>query len=323
MKKLYAALVVLALLCASASATEILKASHSVAPSHPYHLGLVKYAELVTERTNGAVTIDIFHSAQLGNERDNIEGLQMGTLDICVTSTGPMGGFEPRFFMFDLPFLFRDREHVYKVLDGTVGQELLKKLIDVGIVGAAYWENGFRQVTNSKRPINSVNDIKGLKLRTMENQVHIDAFRALGVDPTPMAWSEVFTALQQGVIDGQENPHLINRDAKFWEVQKYITDIHYMLWVAPILVSERWFAKLDPDTRELFVRAAREAAEYEWKWSEEEDAKALQQCIDGGMVIGTVSDEDKWAEKARSVWPKFYDTVGGKQFVDQALEAMK
>ena len=139
-------------------------------------------------------------------------------------------------------------------------------------------------------------------------------------------WSHIlFRGLKPSTVFSRElsTVRKINRDAKFWEVQKYITDIHYMLWVAPILVSERWFAKLDPDTRELFVRAAREAAEYEWKWSEEEDAKALQQCIDGGMVIGTVSDEDKWAEKARSVWPKFYDTVGGKQFVDQALEAMK
>lgn len=182
---------------------------------------------------------------------------------------------------------------------------------------------GYRVLTNSRRPIRTIDDMAGLKWRVPPVELQLAAFRSWGVEPHPLPWIETFNGLQQRVIDGQENPHLINRDAKFWEVQKYITDIHYMLWVAPILVSERWFARLDPDARDLFVRAAREAAEHEWKWSEEEDARALQQCIDGGMIMGSVSDEDKWAEKARSVWPRFYDAVGGKQFVDQALEAMK
>lgn len=318
MKKLYAALAVLALLCASASATEVLKASHSVAPSHPYHLGLVKYAELMTERTNGAVTIDIFHSAQLGNERDNIEGLQMGTLDICVTSTGPMGGFEPRFFMFDLPFLFRDREHVYKVLDGTVGQELLKKLIDVGIVGAAYWENGFRQVTNSKRPINSINDIKGLKLRTMENQVHIDAFRALGVDPTPMAWSEVFTALQQGVIDGQENPVPIIYVQKLIEAgQKYLAMTNHVYSPSLFLISAITLERFDAKTRAVLVDTAKEVAFYERGLIKQMDEEQIGLLQKQGMVV-TYPDQAEFKAACQPIYTK-YEERFDKKLIDNII----
>ena len=225
--------------------------------------------------------------------------------------------------VFALPYMFTNYEDCYKLIDQNWDEINKRMIAESGNMAVGWLVQGFRVLSNSKRPINTIEDLKGLKIRVPNNPIMIGVYRAWGTDPVPMAMDETFNALQQKVVYGQENPYPVFASNKFEEVQKYITDIHYMLWVAPILVSERWFAKLDPDTRELFVRAAREAAEYEWKWSEEEDAKALQQCIDGGMVIGTVSDEDKWAEKARSVWPKFYDTVGGKQFVDQALEAMK
>jgi len=182
-----------------------LKLGHAVAPVHPYHLGAVKFSELVAQRTGGKVKIDVYPSTQLGNERDMVEGLQLGTIDLVVTSTGPVGGFVPKMFVVDLPFLFRDRDHAYKVLDGPIGRDLLSALSAKSIRGLAFWENGFRQITNNLRPIEKPTDLKGVKIRTMENKVHLAAFRAFGASPTPMAWSEVYTALQQRTIDGQEN----------------------------------------------------------------------------------------------------------------------
>ena len=166
-------------------------------------------------------------------------------------------------------------------------------------------------------------DLKGLKIRVPAVELQLAAFRSWGVEPHPLAWSETFNGLQQGVVDGQENPHAINRDQKFWEVQKYITNIHYMLWVGPMLVSDPWFCKLDPQTKALVEKAAKEAAAYEWKWSAEQDEIALKECLARGMVINDVSDEPAWTEAARSVLPQFYDKVGGKAVVDEALAIMQ
>ena len=186
----------------------------------------------------------------------------------------------------------------------------------------AWLIGGYRVLTNSKKPIRSMADMQGLKLRVPPVKLQLEAFRAWGVEPHPLSWSETFNGLQQGVIDGQENPHQINRDTKFWEVQKYISDIHYMLWVAPILVSERWYARLDPQTRALFDRAAQEAARYEWQWAAEDESKALRACLDNGMSINAVTDEELWKEKARAIWPAYYEAVGGKDRIDKALAIM-
>lgn len=168
---------------------------------------------------------------------------------------------------------------------------------------------GYRIITNSKKPINTMADLKGRRSAFPPWSSSLPP-SARGRRAHPLAWSETFNGLQQGVVDGQENPHAINRDQKFWEVQKYITNIHYMLWVGPMLVSDPWFRKLDPQTKALVEKAAKEAAAYEWKWSAEQDEIALKECLARGMVINDVSDEPAWTEAARSVWPQFYDKVG-------------
>lgn len=295
----------------------VLKAAHSVAPTHPYHLGLEEYARLVKERTGGKIAIDIFHSAQLGNERDTIEGLQMNTLDICVSSTGPVGGFEPKFLVVDLPFLFRDREHAYKVLDGEIGQDLLDSLSSIGVVGAAFWENGFREITNSKRPINSVEDLKGLKLRTQENEVHMDAFRALGVDPTPMAWSEVFTALQQNVIDGQENPVPIIYTNKVYEVQKHLAMTDHFYSPSMLLISKTTFDKFDADTQKILIDSAKEAAVFERNLIKEMDEELLALLKEAGMEI-TYPDKAPFQEACKSVYEK-YESKFTKELIDSII----
>ena len=316
------------LLVSPASAAEkkiVMRYSHSSSAmvKEPHHAAALDFKNYVEKATNGKVDVQIYPGSQLGGEERSFQDIQQGVIQIASLAVNNVTVFSPSMGVFDLPYMFTNYEDCYKLIDQNWDEINKRMIAESGNMAVGWLVQGFRVLSNSKRPINTIEDLKGLKIRVPNNPIMIATFRAWGGEPAPMAWDETFNALQQKVVDGQENPYPVFASNKFEEVQKYITDIHYMLWVAPILVSERWFAKLDPDTRELFVRAAREAAEYEWKWSEEEDAKALQQCIDGGMVIGTVSDEDKWAEKARSVWPKFYDTVGGKQFVDQALEAMK
>ena len=171
----------------------------------------------------------------------------------------------------------------------------------------------------TKKPITKMEDLQGLKIRVPAVELQLAAFRSWGVEPHPLAWSETFNGLQQGVIDGQENPHSVNRDQKFWEVQKYITESHYLLWVGPILASEKWYRKLDAQTKALVDKAAKEAMLAEWKWIDEQDSVAFKACIDHGMQFDKLTDEPKWVEAARGVWPKFYDKVGGKELIDAAL----
>ncbi|WZL72145.1 TRAP transporter substrate-binding protein [Clostridiaceae bacterium 35-E11] len=295
----------------------VLKAGHSVPPTHPYHLGLERFAQLINERTEGKVKIEIFHSAQLGNERDMIEGLQMNTLDMVVSSTGPIGGFEPKMLVVDLPFLFRDREHAYKVLDGDIGNELLSSLTSKNIVGLAFWENGFRQLTNSKKSIETVEDIQGLKVRTMENEVHMDAFKELGADPTPMAWSEVFTALQQKVIDGQENPIPIIYSTKVYEVQKHLALTEHFYSPALLLMSKGTFDKLDENTKQIFTDTAKEVATYERGLIKEMEDKQIKELKTLGMKV-TIPDKAKLQERVKPVYAK-YEKEFTKDLIDRII----
>lgn len=287
----------------------VLRASSSTAPDHPYNLGLEKFAEMVSEKTGGAVKIDIFPNAALGDERANIEDLQMGTLDIAVSSTGPLGNFVQDFLILDLPFLFKDYNHAHAVLDGEIGQALSAKLDDIGVVGGAFWENGFREMTNSKRPINSVADCAGLKLRCMENQVHMDAFTALGMDPTPMAWSEVFTALQQGVIDGQENPIAVIYSNKVYEAQEHLAITNHVYSPAMILFSKTVFEGLDPAYQTALLEAAQEAAAFERSACEDSEADQIAEMEAAGMQV-TRPDTAEFQAAMAPVYEKYAEQFG-------------
>lgn len=289
--------------------TIVLRASSSTAPDHPYNLGLEKFAELVGEKTGGAVQIDIFPNAALGDERANIEDLQMGTLDIAVSSTGPLGNFVQDFLILDLPFLFKDYDHAHAVLDGEIGQTLSAKLDDIGVVGGAFWENGFREMTNSKQPINSVADCAGLKLRCMENQVHMDAFSALGMDPTPMAWSEVFTALQQGVIDGQENPIAVIYSNKVYEAQAHLAITNHVYSPAMILFSKTVFEGLDPAYQTALLEAAQEAAAFERSACEDSEADQIAEMEAAGMQV-TYPDTAEFQAAMAPVYEKYAEQFG-------------
>ena len=294
-----------------------LKLGHAVAPEHPYHLGALKYAELVAQRTGNKVKIDVFPSTQLGNERDMVEGLQLGTIDLVVTSTGPLGGFVSKMFVVDLPFLFRDREHAYKVLDGPIGRELMDAFSAKGIKGLAFWENGFRQITNNVRPIEKPEDLKGIKLRTMENKVHLAAFRAFGASPTPMAWSEVYTALQQKTIDGQENPVAIIYHQKLVEVQKYLALTRHFYSPTPLLMSLKAFNALPQDTQKIMADTALECATYERNLLRDSEVKQLAELKGKGMVI-TTPNKKPFQDAAASVYKEF-ESQFGKDTIDKII----
>jgi len=287
----------------------ILKLGHAVAPEHPYHLGAVRYSDLVAQRTKNKVKIDVYPSTQLGNERDMVEGLQLGTIDLVVTSTGPLGGFVPRMFVVDLPFLFRDRAHAYQVLDGPIGRELLNAFSAKGMKGLAFWENGFRQITNSVRPIEKPEDLKGIKIRTMENKVHLSAFRAFGASPTPMAWSEVYTALQQKTIDAQENPIAIIYFQKISEVQKHLALTGHFYSPTPLLMSLKAFNNLSQNIQKIMLDAAMECATFERNLLRDNEAKQLAEIKAKGMQV-TLPNKKPFQDAAAPVYKEFESQFG-------------
>ncbi len=294
-----------------------LKLGHAVAPIHPFHLGAVKFSELVAQRTGNKVKIDIFPSTQLGNERDMVEGLQLGTIDMVVTSTGPVGGFVPKMFVVDLPFLFQSREHAYKVLDGPIGIELLAALSTKGIKGLAFWENGFRQITNSVRPIEKPQDLNGIKIRTMENKIHLAAFKAFGASPTPMAWGEVYTALQQKTIDAQENPIAIIHDHKIYEVQKYLALTGHFYSPTLLLISEKVFNGLPTNVQKVMVDTGLECATYERNLLRDSEAKQLAELKAKGMQV-TTPQKKPFQDAAASVYSEF-EAQFGRALLDKIM----
>ena len=294
-----------------------LKLGHAVAVEHPYHLGALKFAELVAQRTKNRVKIDVYPSTQLGNERDMVEGLQLGTIDLVVTSTGPLGGFVPKMFVVDLPFLFRDREHAYKVLDGPIGKNLLDAFSAKEIKGLAFWENGFRQITNNVRPIEKPDDLKGIKIRTMENKVHLASFKAFGASPTPMAWGEVYTALQQKTIDAQENPIAIIYFQKIAEVQKYLTLTGHFYSPTPLLMSMKAFNALPKDFQKIFEESAIECATYERNLLRNNEDKQIAELKAKGMQI-TTPNKKPFLDAAGSVYKEF-EIQFGKDTIDKIV----
>jgi TRAP-type transport system periplasmic protein len=296
------------------------KLGHSVATDHPYHLGAVRFAELVAQRTNNKVKIDVYPSAQLGGERDTVEGLQLGTVDLVVTSTGPVGGFVPRMFVVDLPFLFESREHAYKVLDGPIGRELLSAFTDKGIKGLAFWENGFRNITNSVRPIEKPEDLKGIKIRTMENKIHLASFKAWGASPTPMAFPEVYSALQQGTIDAQENPIAVIYTSKLNEVQKFLSLTGHFYSPALLLMSENTYRSLPEDMRKVFEETAIECGAYERNLLRENEQKQIDELKAKGMQVNSPSKKP-FQDAAESVYHEF-ESQFGKEVIER-IKAVK
>ena len=299
---------VLGLAAAANAADFVFKLGHIADPENPYAKGAEKFAQLVKEKTGGKVEIQVFPSSQLGNQRDLVEGTQFGTIDFTMTSTAVLGNFLPQIAVFDLPFIFRDVQHAYKALD-TVGMEIAQKLQGMKLL--AYYENGVRHMTNSKRPIRKPEDMKGLKIRVMEQPIYIEMIKALGGNPTPMAFGELFTALQQGVVDGQENPAAHIFTARFFEVQKYISLTAHTYSAEPMLVSLAAWNKLPKDLQEKVQAAANESKDWQrdlCRQLEEGYWTKIQES--GKSEINRDVDKQAFADATRGVWSMFEKKVG-------------
>ncbi|GHV35000.1 C4-dicarboxylate ABC transporter substrate-binding protein [Synergistales bacterium] len=292
---------------AAAEPAYTVRVGHTLAPTHPYNLGMVRFGELVSKKTDGKVNVEVFHSSQLGSERDLIEGLQLGTVEMTIISTAPLAGFTADFLVFDLPFIFADVKTARACVDSDIGQKMLDQLASQGIKGLYFYENGFRSVTNSKRPITKPEDLAGIKIRTMENPIHMDSFRIMKADPTPMAFGELFVALQQKTIDGQENPLAIIDTSAFYEVQEFLSLTEHFYSPAPVLMAKAYYDSLPADIQAAVHESLVEARAYERQLLDDMNASLLDTLAKRGMKINTV---DK-APFIKAVQP-IYEQYTGK-----------
>jgi tripartite ATP-independent transporter DctP family solute receptor len=289
-------------------------------PAHPYALGANKFGDLVKERTKGRIQFKVFTDSTLAKgEREMLEGLQQGTIDIYVGSTGPVGNFSPSMLIVDIPFLFRDNDHVDKVLDGPIGKQLLADVDKAGFNGLAFWENGFRHLSNNKVAARTPDEAKGLKLRTMENKAHMLAFKTAGLNPTPMAWSEVYSALQVGVIDGQENPIAVFYTSKLYEIQKYLALTGHVYSPALVLFSQKKWNRIPKEDQEIIAQAAVEAGIFERKLNRDDEEKKLKYFEDKGTVVVRDVNKEAWQKAMQPAFDEFARQFG-KDKIDAILQ---
>ena len=288
---------------------KVIRVSHTLAPESHYHQGLMHWKELVEKGTEGSVTIEIFHSAQLGSERDVVEGVSLGTIEATLSSTGPLPNFTNAFMVFDLPFIVQDRQKAYTWMDGPKGQMILSSLEASGIKGLGIWENGFRNLTNSRRFVDSPDDMDGLKIRLMENPIHVATFENLGARAVPMPFGELFTALQQGTVDGQENPLVIIDTSKFYEVQDYLSLTKHFYSPAVLLINlDFWENTLTQEEREIVAQAEKDARQWQREFSMKGEEDLLTKLKESGMEIAEV-DGQKWFNMVQPVYAQFSDKI--------------
>ncbi len=296
-----------ALFAQSAAAQTTIRISHATPATSHYGVGTQTFCSEIEKRTNARFRCQI--QPNVGDERASIEAVQLGTLDATNTSTGPVSNFLPEVGIVDIPFLFRDYAHARAVLDGPIGQELLGRFTQRGLVGLVWTENGFRHLTNSRRAVVKPEDVRGMKVRTMQNPVHIQAFQSIGVQPTPMAFSELFTALQQGVVDGQENPIPVILSAKFSQVQNYLSLTAHVYSPAVIVLSPRLWNGLSEADKAAFREAGRVAAAAQRKKVNDDEATGIEQLRREGVTVSTV-DGAAFRAAMTPVWAEFAKRFG-------------
>ena len=303
----------------SASTAQVtMRSSISIGENSHQGIGLVVFAREVEKRTNGRYKIQNFYSGALGGERESIEAVQLGTQELTLTSTGPIPNFVPEAKILDIPFLFRDKAHAQAVLDGPIGEEMLKQFEPKGFKALAWAENGVRHMTNNKRTVLLPDDLKGLKMRTMENPIHIAAYKGFGIVPTPMAFPEVFTALQQGTVDGQENPLSVIMAAKFDQVQKHLSLTGHVYSPAIWLMNKAVFDKLSAADKQAFIDAAKEGTKANRARVAEDDSKGVSELRAKGMTVVDNVDKAKFVAALAPVYADFE-----KQFGKPALDRIR
>ncbi|MEA1910509.1 MAG: DctP family TRAP transporter solute-binding subunit, partial [Spirochaetota bacterium] len=285
------------------------------------HVAAEKFKELVEERSNGRFVFDIQHSASLGSESSIIQQVQMGTVDVAVITTGPVGNISKLANALSLPFLFKSNEQADEILDGPLGQEILDSLADSGLKGLSFSENGFRNLTNNKVEVHTVADVEGLKIRTMEAPLQVKIWRMLGANPTPMAWP-INTELAQGTIDGQENPLWVIDKYKIFEVQKYMSMTRHVYSSHIDMMNLKTFENLSSADQDMFVSSMREAAAYQRGLNRDSNAEYMANIVANGMIVDETPDVTSFRGMVGDIYEDSKKDIG-EDFVTRLLKAVK
>ncbi|QQR40023.1 TRAP transporter substrate-binding protein [Devosia rhizoryzae] len=298
-----------------------LKFAMSLAQDHPLGLAGQHFADLVAEKSNGALKVSLYPNAVLGSDQQNLSAVRGGTLDFTIMATGLLAGIDPRFQVFDLPFMFANSEEAYLLSDGGVGTDLMAGLADDGIHGLGIWDLGFRNMTNNRRPIAALEDFQGLKLRVIASPIYIDLFTQLGANPVPMTFGEVYGALEAGAIDGQDNPLAVIQSAKFEEVQDYLSLTRHIYTGMPFLMSGETWDELSPEEQAVITEAAEEAKLFGRDQVQAQEASAIEQ-LGQEMEVNELTPEEvtRLREAVRPVVDKFAADVGAEVMAAASAE---
>lgn len=322
--RVFAGSVIMALLALPVAAKEYRIAVGDGAGGTQEALGKA-FVKALEEKTDGNMTGKLFLNGQLGDEQDTVTAAATGTLDFSILAINNITPFSPTVGTLTLPYVILSQEDAEKVTQGEVGQKMVEQTVEdagVRIIGWGY--SGFRVLTNSKKPVSTVADLQGLVIRVPKNEIMIETYKSWGISPTPMAWGETFAALQQKVVDGQDNPYMTIYAMKFYEVQKYITDLRYLFSIEPLVISEALFESLSEEEQKQVLEAGQEATKASAQFLRDEEAKIREQLVSRGMeIIAPADGEKEFIELATTtVWPKFYDQIGGKEVLNSVLTSL-
>jgi tripartite ATP-independent transporter DctP family solute receptor len=311
-------ILVLGIVCRSKSKkTYLIRIGQGQTPDEPQVRAMELFKEIVEGKTAGKLRVEVFPNNQLGNQRDVTEGIQLGTIQMASISS-PMASFVPESNLFELPFLFENRDHFYAVLDCEIGEGLKPAFARRGFYLLGYFDVGVRHIMTVNQPIHSFDDMEGLKIRTMENPVHLDAFRAFGANPIPMAYGELYTALEQGVIDGAEAANTNYYAKKFYEPAPYWAQLGWIHLVEYVIMSRSFFERLPHEYKKIIEEAAQTVITQERQWYSANDIKFLESLQGEGVQV-TYPERGPFREASRKVYQAWADKVGGMELINIIL----
>lgn len=316
--------------CSLGSAAEestIMRIGNATPSDRSLSQAMFLFADRLEEETNGSIVVEVYTNSQIGGDRELFEGMQLNTIQAATISTGPIAQFADSFNVFELPFLFTDEEEAYHVLDGDVGRGLLDELEQQNVIGLNYWENGFRMLSNDIREVHSLEDIAGLDIRTLENRWHLQLWRELSGNPTPMNYGELYIGLEQGTVNGQENPigNVVN--SHFYEVQRYLTTTNHIYNASPFMVSKPFWDSITEEERQAIIQVANEVQIEQRKANQQEAADSVQFLEAQGMIITHLEEEEinrlkEATEPVRDRYEYEYDNDWLEQ-IQQAVEEIE
>jgi len=312
----FALAAVFAMTAGAFAAPKVMKISLTVPSDRSYAKAAFWFAEQLAKNSNGALQAKVFTDSQLGGDRDNVEGLQMNSIQGAMMSPSSLTAFSSRLAAVSMPFLFKDAATAHRVLDGELASELFGDLAKINVIALNYWENGFRNLSNSKIDVQTTEDVAGLKIRTMEVALHIDIWRSLGADPTPMAYAELFTALQQKVVDGQENPIGNIVTGRLYEVQKFVTLTRHIYDPILFLTSKKFWDSLTPEEQAILQKTADDARDYERQLNAQEETDGITFLKSKGITVTELSEEARaeFVKKMEPVYAKYGKEIGEEYF---------